>query len=196
MCSVAWSPNGSRLAVGGIGRAGFCKILDVTNGREILDLAEARCPVAWSPDGKRLASGGVGHLGLQDVGRRNGKMLLSVDAGALGQCSRFHGVRTVRDWSPLRCPTGRRIWDTATGREIRCLGHGDNLSDAVWSPDGKRIATASGESGLRCGTLPAANRSRPYRDIAMPQLRSLGAPITNALLPAAGTARSRFGTPA
>src|SRR5262249_32890325 len=63
--SVAFSPDGKRLASAGSGSGdgkpgGEAKIWDVQTGREFLSLKghESVKDLAFSPDGKRLASGG------------------------------------------------------------------------------------------------------------------------------------------
>ena len=49
--SLAWSPDGRRLATGG----SRVKVWDVETGKELLALSAGAGSVAWSPDGKRLA---------------------------------------------------------------------------------------------------------------------------------------------
>ena len=58
MESVAWSPEGKRLATGS--RDGTAKVWDAASGQELLTLkghSNFVIGIAWSPDGKRLATG-------------------------------------------------------------------------------------------------------------------------------------------
>jgi WD40 repeat protein len=69
--SVAWSPDGERLAGGS--SEGAAKIWGAKTGKELLDLSGRG--VTWSPDGKRLATGNDGHTAkVWDAG--TGKELL------------------------------------------------------------------------------------------------------------------------
>ena len=43
-----------------------------------------------------------------------------------------------------------RIWDTATGRQLRELkGHGSGVWSVAFSPDGTTIASGSGDESVR-----------------------------------------------
>jgi WD40 repeat protein len=45
------------------------------------------------------------------------------------------------------------LWDLATGKEKATLeGHHSYVSAVAFSPDGKRLTSASGDRTIKCGT--------------------------------------------
>ncbi len=140
--SVAWSPDGKRLATGSGAGA---KIWDSATGNKLLTLGNgARIShVAWSPDGKRLATGGKG-IGIWDL--KTGKELVSVPSSQ-GSV-----------WSLAWRPDGQqlaaayengpvRILDPGTGRQLfTMLDEFFSFCTIAWRPDGMRLAIGSGRS--------------------------------------------------
>ena len=66
-----------------------------------------------------------------------------------------------------------RIWETATGRLLAVLsGHHARLRSAMFSPDGRRIITASDDASARIWDvspdLPASNELRKFMACVLP----------------------------
>jgi WD40 repeat protein len=141
--SVAWSPDGKRLATGSEDKT--AKVWDAATGKELLTLSGHSAPVnsiAWSPDGKRLATGSDD---------KTAKVWDAATCKELLTLSGHRGKVLSVGWSPddKRLATASydataKVWDVATGKELLTLsGHSGMVLSVAWSPDGKRLATAS-----------------------------------------------------
>jgi hypothetical protein len=149
--SVAWSPDGARLATAS--PDGTAKIWDAAVGRELLTLkgfGGLIFSVAWSPDGARLATGTGSYDGAARVwDAAVGRELLTLKGHT--------GLVESVSWSPdgARLATASsdgtaKVWDAAGGRELLTL-HGQTgvvCWSVSWSPDGRRLATR-GSDGVR-----------------------------------------------
>jgi len=150
--SVDWNPDGTRF-VASIRDFGF-KMWDASTGQIIQEKALPRISnLAWSSDGSRLASTD-----------RNGKVdVWDASTGhKMFTCEGYADtwVNCVA-WSPdsQRLATGSdidgedhmlRIWNAATGEEIRKLdGHENSVRAVQWSPDSTRLASASEDGTAR-----------------------------------------------
>jgi WD40 repeat protein len=104
--------------------------------------------VAFAPDGRQLVSGCLGKsILLWDVAR--GTLLKTIlQEGRLG-CRQ---VSFSPDGQAMLATCGNmvRVWDVATWKEkLTPLQHAGNLQGAWFSPDGKRILTASADTTAR-----------------------------------------------
>jgi len=139
---VAWSPDGSRLAVKG--RYDYVVVLRVSDGYEILALNEPPyiSAIAWSPDGSKLAAVSYEYPNSIRVFDASTGQLLNAASPGRYLCSVA--------WSPdgKKLAIGRQyrvqIWDSSNLQLLKTIS--DNAQEEVsiaWSSDGAKIASAN-----------------------------------------------------
>jgi WD40 repeat protein/serine/threonine protein kinase len=143
--SVAYSPDGKRLASGAWNettKKPAVKVWDAQTGQELLSLqghTHGMNCVIFSPDGKRLASASYDRT-VKVWDAQTGQELLSLK----GHSNAVESVAYSRDGKRLASADDDKIvkvWDAQTGQELltfRGVGR-----CAVFSPDGKRLASGS-----------------------------------------------------
>jgi WD40 repeat protein len=152
---LAFSSNGSLLATASLDRS--VKVWDARSGRERSSLkghAAAVLAVAFGPDGDRLVTGSADKtVKLWSLGR--GQENIELTAGG-GNSSR--GLAFSPDGKRLAGGNDVSafanhdviVWDVAGRRKVLLLkGHDKQVWDLAYSPDGKRIATASADGAIR-----------------------------------------------
>jgi WD40 repeat protein/tRNA A-37 threonylcarbamoyl transferase component Bud32 len=160
---LAFSPDGDRLITGGWDHAVrvWGRVRDESSLRILVKGKGEAHHVAFSPDGKYLA---VSY-------RYNGRLAAVI---LLYEADTGKGVRSFRTSEPGRfafSPDGQRlvaenkVWDVATGREVafkgslgKGLGAGSAAArrppglgadyDVAFSPDGKRLASTTGDKSV------------------------------------------------
>ena len=166
--SVAFSSDGKRLASAtGFGRT--VKVWDVATGREIITLTHK---------GRHLGSV---HLAFSPDGETLAATYL--DDTTTNPRSAASGVVI--------------LWNVSTGQEVLTLvGHTANVTSVAFSPDGKRLASASLDKTVKVWSTATGqaigSRSRSIRPTS---LAWRSAPTASDSPPQALTGRSRCGTP-
>jgi tRNA A-37 threonylcarbamoyl transferase component Bud32 len=142
--SLAWSPDGKRLASGSFDHA--IRIWDAATGKQLRKFAAPWGVLAldWSPDGRQLAAANWPDpptVGIWDVAA--GKMVRTLS----GHRGDPWGVAWNRDGRRLAScdSTGKVIvWDVPAGKPLFILqGDADSGRAVSWSPDGRRLATVN-----------------------------------------------------
>ncbi|HVS40381.1 MAG TPA: FecR domain-containing protein [Gemmataceae bacterium] len=149
--SLAYSSDGSRLAVGG--RDGLVQLIDLAGGRPTVLLhghTEAVACLAFTPDGTTLASGGKGKdrtVRLWDVDGGQEEFELPCPSGAVFSVCFSPDGQTVA----AGCDGGvGRLWDAATGMEKATVqGHKRPICGVAFTPDGGTLETAGREGVVK-----------------------------------------------
>jgi WD40 repeat protein len=158
--SHGWSPDGSVVAGGNTN--GVLYLWDFQTG-ELLNTLVGHTQegmminyVEWSPDGMKIATAGDDSTArIWDAG--TGEQLLVL---AHEQPSYVWAVAWSPDGTRLLSTSGNedfgakdttiRIWDAESGAELLVIrGHTRQVTTASWSPDGKRIVSASSDGTTR-----------------------------------------------
>jgi WD40 repeat protein/serine/threonine protein kinase/predicted Zn-dependent protease len=146
---VAFSPNGQRLAAGGIGIG--AKVWDWRNRQVVFELPRLSiCRLAYSPDGRRLA-----------VAVYDDEQDVIIYEAATGRKIRAFGKHNGSIGGLAYSPNGRclatcggdatvKIWKEATGELLKTLrGHTGGVKDVVYAPDGRRLASAGSDKTIK-----------------------------------------------
>jgi WD40 repeat protein len=167
---VAWSPTGDHLAISTTRLADTSEeVLEAVvtvvdrSGREVAVLPDAEpfvqiLSLAFTPDGKRLIGSRSSTASFETFfgqvmiwNWEDGQLERSIDTGGEEAVLSPRGDLIVS--TPRNFFAGSQVaevWDWATGQHLRTLaGHTGSVTDAAFSPDGSRLATASRDGTVR-----------------------------------------------
>jgi WD40 repeat protein len=157
--AVAFAPNGRTIVSAS---ALTLKLWDAANGRVLHILKGHTVSIfaaAFSPDGRTIVSGGYDTtLILWDAA--TGRLLRTLKGHGKGDNDRYaadkYGVNSVAfspDGGTIVSGSKDRtlkLWDAATGRELRTfIGHLDSVTSVAFSPDGRIIGSGSEDNTIK-----------------------------------------------
>jgi WD40 repeat protein/DNA-binding SARP family transcriptional activator len=150
--SIAFSPDGTRLAVSGGSTAG--QIFDASSGKTLLSLsgkgASWQGSAAFSPDGARLAlTSGENDATIWDASR--GSKLLTL-SGHRAWIANLAFSPDGKRLASLSFDGQAKMWDAASGKELFSVQafietlDTTQILEIAFSPDGTRFVTAAGRT--------------------------------------------------
>lgn len=148
--SLAWSPDGSRLA---LSQGGAVKITDPSTGKELLTIQvptpQRSIQVVWRPDGGEVAAllvgdskAGASTVMLWDAG--TGKVLWSVPGGSRIAWSPYANVLAVGAGDLRNAISQVVLYHGSSGQKLGELPtQGQTVNNLAWSPDGRTLAVGN-----------------------------------------------------
>ncbi|HLW78448.1 MAG TPA: c-type cytochrome domain-containing protein [Terriglobia bacterium] len=159
--SIAYSPDGKWLAVGGYKEV---RLLDAATGKLAAALgghADLVRSVAFSPDGKWLVTGGglparSGEIKIWDVESHQLIRTIAGHKDCIYSVAVSHDGKLIASGSYDKLV---KLWDPSTGAEIRTLkDHIDAVFAVAFSPDGKRLASGAQDRTVKIWDIATGQR--------------------------------------
>jgi WD40 repeat protein len=150
--ALALAPNGTTLAVAGVGREGgkVVEVWDLSKGDELAiwrGHQAAIATMAFSPDGATLATGGHDKtIVLWDVATGQSRALPQKHEGPVLSLAFSRDGKLLASADPGPNPSPIRLWDVARGEEVATpTGGGGAVMCVAFAPDGQTLAASRGD---------------------------------------------------
>jgi WD40 repeat protein len=190
--SVAYSPDGKLIAIGGFKEV---RLIDAATRKLVGTLsghAETVRAVAFSSDGKRLAAagGGPGRKGevrTWDVENRTPLKTIPGHSDAIYATAFSPDGKLIATSSYDKLV---KLWDAETGAEVRTLkDHIDAVYTLAFTPDGKRLASGAADRTIKIWNIATGQRLYTLGEPA-DGINTLAIDPTGKLIAAAGLDKS------
>ena len=156
---VAWSPNGTQIAL-------ICgptiQIRDAITGTIVVEVASnmrSNAKIAWDNRGGRLLVTD-GRLSIWDAHQKSTVKEISDPS------THFYEAAWSPDGQRIATADRRlvRLWDVTTGKEtLKLEGHTATIKALTWAPDGKRLATCSLDNTARLWDTTTGMELKQYK---------------------------------
>jgi len=163
--AVAFSPDGSLLAIGPDGPQAGVKLIDTKTGTLKQTLpgpaARANC-LAWSADGKRLALGSTFDKSVRvwDVEKKKFTKAHEVELGTVLAVAFAKDGAALAAGTPAKDRDGLVVLDVTTGKPVQTLkGHKETIEAAYFSADATVLTSAGYDATVRVWNLADGTES-------------------------------------
>jgi WD40 repeat protein len=174
---ATFSPDGASLAIGRI--KGLVEIWNALNGNQIAKFETNSQSIAYTPDGKVLMTGGadiafwdaasgkrLAHVEPIDDVKWLDSLCLSADARVLAASGirEIGGTNRIYLWD-IVYPADGPLTVNARYRG-KLVGHSDHIYTLAFSPDGRKLASGSGDTKVRIWDVPSEREELCLHDHA------------------------------
>jgi WD40 repeat protein len=158
--SLAWSPDGATIALGGYKET---RLVDAHTKKSVATLegsVEAVRAVAFSHDGKLLAA--AGGLPARKGEVRIWNVATHVATTISGHSDCIYAVAFSAESATIATASydkSIKLWDVSSGKEIRTLrDHVDSIYALAFTPDGKRLVSGAADRSVKIWDVSTGTR--------------------------------------